>query len=332
VEVDATRSRTLVFSSAAMRHALDQVARVAPTTTSVLITGETGTGKELIARLIHLRSPRAARELVAVDCAALPPSVLESELFGHERGAFTGADRLRLGAFELAHGTTLFIDEIANLSLEAQAKLLRVLQERQFRRVGGSAAIDTNFRLIAASNVDLLPHVRTGAFRTDLYHRLAVYRVSLPSLRERPEDISLLASHFIAEKRTRLNRSNVLRISHEALSALMAYDWPGNVRELENVIEVALIECRGDTIEATHLTGPAQGNAHASSGVPQATYRVARHEALGRFERIYVATQLRHFEGRVAAAAAAAAVTPKHLRTLMRRYGISRRSFRRPPG
>ena len=316
-----------------MRRVLEQVTRVAPTATSVLITGPTGTGKELIARLIHHRSSRAGRAFVAIDCAALAPSVLESELFGHERGAFTGAERMRLGAFELAQGATLFIDEVGNLSLEAQAKLLRVLQERQLRRVGGSATIDTDFRLIAASNADLLPRVRTGTFRADLYHRLAVYGVTLPPLHERSEDIPLLVSHFIAQKRARLGRPDVMRVSNEALDALMAYDWPGNVRELENVIEAALVECRSDTIEVGHLRYPPHGKRppFPDSATPSPGYREARRAAITDFERVYLLALLRRFDGRIAAAAAAAGITPKHLRTLMRRNHIKRHAFRRPP-
>src|SRR5437763_15171170 len=234
VQVDG--GRTLISRSPQLHRIWGVIQRVAPTDVSVLITGETGTGKEIIGRLIHKLSPRAAKEFVAVDCNAVAPLLLESELFSHERGAFTGADRRRVGVFELADGATLFLDEIANLALEAQAKLLRVLQEHEFRRVGGSSLIRSDFRLITASNADLASRVRAGAFREDLLHRLTVVEIHLPPLRERREDIPLLVSYFIAQTRLLLTRPGFSRVSHEALDLLVARDWPGNVRELENVI------------------------------------------------------------------------------------------------
>src|SRR5213592_5229831 len=233
VEVDD--GRTLIGRSSQLRRIWDVIQRVAPTDVSVLVTGETGTGKEVIGRLIHKLSIRAAKEFVAVDCNAVAPSLLESELFGHERGAFTGADHRRVGMFELADGTTLFLDEVANLPLQAQAKLLRVLQEREFRRIGGQHLIRSDFRLITATNANLISAVRTGAFRADLFHRLNVVHIHLPPLRERRQDIPLLMSYFIDQKRLRLKRPGPYRVSHQAVDLLMSYDWPGNVRELENV-------------------------------------------------------------------------------------------------
>ena len=312
-----------------MRRVLQTIERVAPTSVSVLITGATGTGKELVARVIHRQSLRAGREFVALDCTALSPMLLESELFGHERGAFTGADRDRAGIFQLADGGTLFLDEIGNFPLDAQAKLLRVLQEREFRRVGGRRMIRADFRLISATNVDLAGCVRAGTFRGDLYHRLKVSHVELPPLAERREDIPVLASHFIDRKRLRLDRPWVCRMSRQACDALMAYDWPGNVRELENVIEAAILECPQDTIEASHL---ALTRIMPGALVPEplASYRDARQQALVTFERFYLLALLHQFHGRIRPIAEHAGVTPKHIRTLLRRHRISRRDFRQP--
>src|SRR5262249_33201604 len=250
VEVDA--ERTLLGRSVAVQRLWEQVQRIAPADVSVLITGETGTGKELVARIIHRLSPRTRHDLIALDCNAVAPGVLESELFGHERGAFTDADAQRTGVFELAHGATLFLDEIGNLPLDAQAKLLRVLQEREFRRLGGTRLLRSDFRLITATNTDLAAGVRHGTFRDDLLHRLKVVQLHLAPLRERREDIALLVSHFITRKRQRLRRS-VCRVTHAALDQLCSYDWPGNVRELENVVETAMLQCDGESIEPSHL-------------------------------------------------------------------------------
>ncbi len=328
VEVDA--GRILLGRSLAIAHLWAQVQRVAPADVSVLITGETGTGKELVARIVHRLSQRARRDLVALDCSAVAPGTLESELFGHERGAFTGAEAQRVGVFELADGGTLFLDEIANLPLDAQAKLLRVLQEREFRRLGGSRLVRTDFRLITATNADLAATVRRGAFRDDLFHRLKVVRLHLPPLRERREDVALLVSHFITRKRQRLRR-RVCRVTHGALDQLCAYDWPGNVRELENVVETAMLECDGDSIEPGHLHF--EGGV-SPPGLPQgdldATFREARQHAMQAFERLYLLGQLRRFRGRMTDVAHHAGVTTKHVRELMRRHGIDRRDFRPP--
>jgi len=327
VRAEVGDDRLLLSRSPVMRRVWQAIERAAPTDVSVLLSGATGTGKELVARVIHGLSNRANREFVAVDCTALSATLLESELFGHERGAFTGAERERAGVFELADGGTLFLDEIGNFPLEAQAKLLRVLQEREFRRVGGRRLIRTNFRLISATNVDLAAGVRAGTFRGDLYHRLKVAHLALPPLAERREDVPLLASHFIDRKRMRLNRPWVCRMSHEAYDLLMAHDWPGNVRELENVIEAAIVECTSDTIEASHL---ALSRTTPTATIAPAPYRAARQQALETFERFYLLGLMQRFRGRVRPVAAHAGVTPKHIRTLLRRHGISRRDFRGP--
>ena len=327
VEVDD--GRTLIGRSSQLRRIWDVIRRVAPTDVSVLVTGETGTGKEVIGRLIHKLSGRAAKEFVAVDCNAVAPSLLESELFGHERGAFTGADHRRVGMFELADGTTLFLDEVANLPLQAQAKLLRVLQEREFRRIGGQHLIRSDFRLITATNANLISAVRTGAFRADLFHRLNVVHIHLPPLRERRQDIPLLMSYFIDQKRLRLKRPGPYRVSHQAVDLLMSYDWPGNVRELENVIESAILECSGDTIETAHIVfgsgSPAQLACAEDCELP---FRLARQRSLASFERLYLLSQLRRYDGRIILVARHAGVTAKHVREMMKRHGISRRDFR----
>jgi formate hydrogenlyase transcriptional activator len=238
----------IIGQSPALTAVLDNVCRVAPTDASVLICGETGTGKELIARAIHSASKRKDKPLIKVNCAALPTGLVESELFGHEKGAFTGALAKRLGRFELANGGTIFLDEVGEIPLDVQAKLLRVLQERECERVGGSAPIQVDVRLIAASNRDLLKAVRENSFREDLYYRLNVFPLVLPPLRERTEDIPLLV-HFFANKfMTRIGK-HLQAISRQTMQRLVAYPWPGNVRELENILERAVILSQGNTLE-----------------------------------------------------------------------------------
>ncbi len=230
----------MVGDSGEMLRLDDEVRRVAPSPSTVLIQGESGSGKELVARSIHARSGRAGAALVTLNCAAMPDTLLESELFGHERGAFTGADRRRLGKFELADGGTLFLDEIAELSPAAQAKLLRVLQDGTLTRVGGSEMISTDVRLIAASHRDLAEQVRRGRFREDLFFRLNVFRLVVPPLRDRPEDVTALADFFHERHARRMGR-RVLPISERSVRRLVGYRWPGNVRELENTIERATL-------------------------------------------------------------------------------------------
>ncbi|MGA2704980.1 MAG: sigma 54-interacting transcriptional regulator [Isosphaeraceae bacterium] len=227
---------------------LDKVARVAPTDATVLINGETGTGKELIARAIHSTSPRAGKPLIKLNCAALPTGLVESELFGHEKGAFTGAIARRIGRFEISDGGTLFLDEVGDLPTEAQAKLLRVLQEREFERVGGHTPIKADVRVIAATNRDLLKAVREKTFREDLYYRLGVFPIQLPALRERTDDIPLLVRLFLDKFSTRIGK-RVDGVSRETMQRLTAYSWPGNVRELENILGRAVILAIGPTLE-----------------------------------------------------------------------------------
>ena len=237
----------IVGDSSAMRRVLERVEQVATTDATVLITGETGTGKELVARALHRRSGRASGPLVKVNCAAIPETLLASELFGHERGAFTGALERRRGRFELADRGTMFLDEIGELSPDTQVTLLRVLQEREFERLGGSRTVKVDVRIVAATNRDLAEDVATGRFRSDLFYRLNVFPVHVPALREHPDDIAPLVAHFAAKYAARFRRP-VTRVSPQTLRELMTQDWPGNVRELEHVIERAVIVSTGSTL------------------------------------------------------------------------------------
>jgi len=241
----------ILSKSPRMHDVFELISHVAQTISTVLIVGETGTGKELVARAVHEASLRRAAPFVAVNCAALPESLLESELFGHEKGAFTSAVGQRKGRFELAHGGTIFLDEVSEIPLAMQAKLLRVLQERRFERVGGAQTIEVDVRVVAATNRDLLHLAKEGKFREDLYYRLNVVKIDLPPLRERPEDIALLAEHF-AQKFSRPG-ATPKQIAPEAMEALLQHRWPGNIRELENAIERACVTSRDDVIKADNL-------------------------------------------------------------------------------
>jgi DNA-binding NtrC family response regulator len=246
---DRYRFDAIIGTSPQLGTVLEMAGRVAASDASVLITGESGTGKELLARGIHYNSPRAAGPFVAVNCAAIPENLIESELFGHVKGAFTGASRDREGKFELADGGTLFLDEIGDLRVDLQAKILRTIQERQVDRVGGSQLVQVDVRIIAATNKDVERAVKEGSFREDLYYRLSVITLHIPPLRERREDIALLAGHFLKKYTPGVD----LRLEADALSALTSYGWPGNVRELENVIQRASVLRRGETISASDL-------------------------------------------------------------------------------
>ena len=247
------RFEKIVGTSPAMQDVFTAIDQVAATDTTVLVCGETGTGKELVARALHERSPRADNVLVKVNCAALSSDLIESELFGHEKGAFTGASEQRVGRFELADGGTLFLDEIGELAMSTQSKLLRALQEQEFERVGGSRTIQVDTRIIVATNVDLEAAVDEGRFRSDLYYRLNIFPINLPPLTERTEDIPLLADHFRALFAQRMGKS-VTGISPSAMAVLNTYDWPGNVREMANIMERAVILAHGDLIRADDLS------------------------------------------------------------------------------
>ncbi len=238
----------IIGESPLLRSVLKSVATVAPTDSTVLVCGATGTGKELIARAVHDQSPRKARTFVKLNCAAIPTGLLESELFGHERGAFTGAIAQKLGRFELANQGTLFLDEIGDIPLELQSKLLRVLQEQEFERLGGIKTIRVNVRLVAATNCDLARMVAEGRFRSDLYYRLNVFPIAVPTLRERPEDIPRLVRHFTQRFARRMGR-RIESIPSATMDALVHYPWPGNVRELQNIVERAVILSPGPTLQ-----------------------------------------------------------------------------------
>jgi two-component system response regulator HydG len=259
--------RPIIGRSPAMLATMETVQQAAPSTATVLLYGESGTGKELVARAIHEQSPRIGGPFVVVNCAALPESILESELFGYEKGAFTGATQRKEGRIERSHHGTLFLDEVGELTPAVQAKLLRVLQEGELERLGGTETLEVDFRLVAATNRDLEASVKEGTFREDLYYRLNVIGVHLPPLRDRPEDIPLIADHFIRIYAVK-NKKNVLGFAEEVREALIRYRWPGNVRELENVIERAIVLTKSSTIEPKDLPAPVQsGGTKASEGI-----------------------------------------------------------------
>jgi transcriptional regulator with GAF, ATPase, and Fis domain len=313
--------------SPALREALTRAARVAPTETTVLITGESGTGKELVARAIHHASARADGPFVAINCAALPETLLESELFGHERGAFTGADRQKPGRFELARGGTLFLDEIGELSHAVQVKLLRVLQEREFERVGGTSPVRADVRVITATNRDLPRLVAEGRFREDLYYRLEVFTVHLPPLRERGDDILLLADHFVRALGARMGRGEP-GLSRGAREALLAYRWPGNIRELQNAVERALIMAEGGLLGTEHLGLPGKplvpGTASGSPPGPADTPAGAEAEpgSLAEWESRMVRDALTRARGNKSRAAQLLGLTRSQLYTRLKRFGL----------
>jgi Nif-specific regulatory protein len=312
----------LIGNSGPMRRVFDQVAQVVGTGATVLIRGESGTGKELIAHALHHHSPRAGKPFVRVNCAALPETLVESELFGYERGAFTGAQARRKGRFELADGGTLFLDEIGELSPSTQAKLLRVIQEREFERLGGTATIPVDVRLITATNKNLEAALGDGTFREDLYYRLNVFTICLPPLRERKSDILLLADHFV-EKYARLHGRSIKRISTPAIDMLVSYHWPGNVRELENTIERAVLVADGDVIHGHHLS-PILQTAEASGTVVSGSLA----EAVEVFESNLIQDALKTTRGNRARAARLLSTTERIINYKIRRYGIDPRRFR----
>ncbi|MBO0859610.1 MAG: nif-specific transcriptional activator NifA [Chloracidobacterium sp.] len=314
--------RNIVGTSKEMRDVYEQIAQVAPSGATVLIRGESGTGKELVAHAIHYNSPRSSKPFVKVNCAALPESLIESELFGHEKGAFTGAVARKRGRFELAEGGTLFLDEIGDLSPAMQVKLLRALQEREFERVGGTETIKVNVRLITATNVDLEQAVSDGRFRSDLYYRLNVFSIYLPPLRERRTDILLLADHFL-EKYGSQNGKRIKRISTPAIDMLMTYHWPGNVRELENVVERATLVCEGNVIHGYHLP-PTLQTAEGSGTVTKMSLDLA----VGSFEKDLIQDALKTTRGNRARAARLLDTTERILGYKVRKYEIDCRRFR----
>ncbi len=323
----------IVGSSSGLTRVLERVQRVAPTDASVLITGESGTGKELIARAIHNASNRADKPFIKVNCAALPTSLVESELFGHERGAFSGAIQRRIGRFELANGGTIFLDEIGEVPMDVQVKLLRVLQEREFERIGANQTIKTDVRVIAATNRDLLRSIREGDFRSDLYYRLNVFPVELPPLRERAEDITLLAHFFVQKHGPRIGR-RVEAIDVESMRRLVEYPWPGNIRELENVIERALILNIGPSLHIDADTLPAaQPSASAAprhaDAVAGAADAARAEGDLDSVQREHILAKLRETNWVIEGSRGAAhllGMKPGTLRHRMKKLGIERRT------
>ncbi|HEX2459768.1 MAG TPA: sigma 54-interacting transcriptional regulator, partial [Vicinamibacterales bacterium] len=314
----------IIGTSGPTRQMYEQVAQVAKTNTTVLIRGESGTGKELIAHAIHYNSLRAKKPFVKVSCAALPDTLIESELFGYEKGAFTGATGRKKGRFEMAEGGTLFLDEIGDINLSTQVKLLRVLQEREFERLGGTDTVRVNVRLIAATNKDMENAIAESKFREDLYYRLNVFTIFVPSLRERKADMLLLADHFL-EKFSREHGKVIKRISTPAIDMLMAYHWPGNVRELENVMERAILVCDGAVIHGHHLP-PSLQTADASGTVT----RVSLKDAVAAYERDLIQDALKTTRGNRAKAARLLDTTERILNYKVRGYGIDSRRFKSP--
>ena len=335
----------IVGTSASMRSVYRLMGGVAAAQSTVLILGESGTGKELVARGIHRKGARAPRPFVAVNCSAIPDQLIESELFGHVKGAFTSAVAARVGLFEVADKGTLFLDEVGDLSLAAQVKLLRALQEGEIKRVGSNETRVVDVRVIAATNIDLTEKIAAGRFREDLYYRLNVIAISLPPLRERHEDIPLLAQHFL-RKYARQTGKEVQRMSPEALSALTAFAWPGNVRQLENAIERAVVLCSGDEVTLADLPDDVGGGERARFGASSESSRVLKLDAasaldsvastladlpypeakkrlMREFDRAYAAQLLERAGGNVSEAARLAGLDRSNFRRVLRRHGSS---------
>jgi len=311
------RNRLIAGSSETTRQIIAAAKKAAGSKSTVLLLGESGTGKELLARSIHDWSERRLKPFIAINCAGLAKELLESELFGHEKGAFTGAHQLKKGKFELAHGGTVFLDEIGDLALELQTKLLRVLQEREFERVGGTAPIAVDLRIIAATNRDLEAAVRGGTFREDLYHRLDVIALTLPPLRARKEDIPALACYFL-ERFSAETKKHFSAIADEAREKLIAYAWPGNIRELANVIERAVVLGDGPELTIHHL--PARVVGAQPAAVPkEASY----HDAINSYRRELIVRALADAQGNRAAAAKTLGLHRTHLMKLLRALGIT---------
>ena len=312
----------IIGTSGPMRQVYEQIARVASTNTTVLVRGESGTGKELIAHAIHYNSPRAKKPFIKVSCAALPDSLIESELFGYEKGAFTGATTRKKGRFELAGGGTLFLDEIGDINLSTQVKLLRVLQEKEFERLGGTAAVKSNVRLIAATHTDLEKAIAARTFREDLHYRLNVFTIFVPPLHERKTDILLLADSFL-EKYSIEHNKNIRRISTPAIDMLMAYHWPGNVRELENTVERAVLVCDGNVVHGHHLP-PTLQTGEASD----TTTNVSLAEAVGAYEKDLIQDALKATRGNRVKAARLLDSTERIISYKVKKYDIDCRRFR----
>jgi two-component system response regulator AtoC len=322
----------------AMRLFMDEVHQVIPSSSPILILGETGVGKEHLAKAIHEESPRAIGPFITVNTAALPEQLLESELFGHEQGAFTGAIRTRKGAFELAHGGTIFLDEIGDMPIHLQAKLLRVLQDYEVKPIGGESPLWVDVRVIASTNHDLEKEVDLGTFRKDLFYRLSVVTLTIPPLRHRKEDIPVMARHFIDYYRHKINRE-INNISETALETLCNYNWPGNVRELMNVIERAMLLCKTDEItpmdlpdvintRVSYIERILPGENFAHSAWVNKTLPEVQKEVLEQVERFYLEMVLKKTHGRVGKASQIAGIHPRGLYNKMRQFGLRKEDFK----
>ncbi|MBD3316250.1 MAG: GAF domain-containing protein [Chitinivibrionales bacterium] len=320
---DMGRPEKVIGNSSAMREVFRQIAQVAPSPTTVLILGETGTGKEVIARAIHDKSQYKGGSFIAVNCAALPETLLESELFGHEKGSFTGATARRIGRFESAAGGTLFLDEIGEMSLTAQSRLLRAIQEKEIQRVGGTEPIRIDVRLVCATNRNLEEDVSAGRFREDLYYRINVFTIPLPPLRNRGADIFLLADHFSKAYAKRYNKS-VNRISTPAIDMLASYHWPGNVRELENVVERAVIVARGDSIDGHDLPPTLQMKSHDQADRRPDTFQ----RMVEAYEKELIIDALKDTRGNQTKAATLLGTTKRIIQYKITKYGIEYARFR----
>jgi Nif-specific regulatory protein len=316
------KPRELAGTSDAMRQVYEQISQVAGSGATVLVTGESGTGKELVAREIHYASPRAEKPFITVNCAALPESVIESELFGHEKGSFTGAVAMRKGRFELADSGSLFLDEIGEISPAVQVKLLRALQEREIDRVGGVKPLKVDVRIIAATNRDLYKEMKEGRFREDLFYRLNVFPIHVPPLRERKSDILLLADLF-CERYSRKNGKDIKRISSPAIDLLASYHWPGNVRELENCIERAVIMSGDGVIHAYHMP-PTLQSAASTDTAPSLTLPAA----LAQLEREMLVEALKIFQGNMSLAAKQLGITERQIGVRMEKYQLNYKQYR----
>jgi DNA-binding NtrC family response regulator len=319
----------MVGQSVKMRQIFGLIKKIAPMDVSVVIQGETGTGKELVARAIHENSSRKKGPMVVLDCGAIPPNLIESELFGHEKGAFTGAVNSRPGAFERANGGTIFLDELGELRLDLQPKLLRVLENREVRRVGGNEVLEVDVRLIAATNRDLVKEIQAGNFREDLYFRLSVIGIQLPPLRQRRDDIPHILRKELADPEI-VSKHGRKHFSAAALAVLMAYPWPGNIRELMNVLSHVLTFTDGDEIEVSHLPARVQGQ-QKEQPLPfneHLSFKDAKEQLLENFEREYITQVLRRCDGNISRAARESGLHRKSIERLVKKYTLDTRSMK----
>ena len=323
----AYRFGSLIGKSPAMQRVFDVIRKVADTDLTVLVRGPSGTGKELVANALHYNGPRRTKPLVKVNCAAFSRELVESELFGHEKGAFTGAVAAREGKFEIADGGTLFLDEIGDMRSETQAKILRVLQEREFERVGGNRTLKVDVRILAATNQDLEAKVKAGSFREDLYYRLNVVSILLPALRERVEDLPLLIEHLLAAAATRLKRAP-RPLAPDAYRALCAHEWKGNVRELEHAIEQAVALASGSEIALADLPASVRGMPSDGAADPPGSFREAKQQAVERFERQFIHEALARHHGNISKAAEDMGMYRQHLQLKLAEYGIDAAAYR----